>query len=100
MLEFDRNDVSGGNEVNKTDGSRECIICHYWYFLDINFSFQPEVCNGCHDLMQKGMNFNNVAIVTLKRNDYSIYFLHMNQDYPANLLRNADLTEKVEHFKI
>ena len=29
MLEFDRIDVSEVTDVNKTDGSRECIICHY-----------------------------------------------------------------------
>ena len=28
-------------------------IGHYWYFLKTNFRFQPKVCNGCHDLMQK-----------------------------------------------
>ena len=53
MLEYNRINMSEGINVNKADGSRECIICHYWYFLDIDFTFQPEVCNGCHDLMQK-----------------------------------------------
>ena len=42
----------------------------YWYFLEINFRFQPEVCDGCHDLMQKTMSFNNVANVSVKENDY------------------------------
>ena len=28
--------------------SRECIICHYWYILNINFRFQQDVCDGCH----------------------------------------------------
>ena len=32
-LEYDRIDVSDGIDVNKTDGSRECIIWHYWYFF-------------------------------------------------------------------
>ena len=26
--------------VNKTDGLRECIKCHYWNFRNINFRFQ------------------------------------------------------------
>ena len=25
------------------------MICHYWYFKDIGFKYQPHVCNGCHD---------------------------------------------------
>ena len=35
----------------------ECNICHYWYFKDIGFKYQPYLCNGCHDLMQKAMSF-------------------------------------------
>ena len=59
-------DVSKGIDVNKTDGLREKIICHYWYFLDIIVRFDPKVCNGCHDLMQKVMSFNDITIVLLK----------------------------------
>ena len=33
MLEYDRIDESEGTDFNKTNGSRECITCHYWYFL-------------------------------------------------------------------
>ena len=51
MLEYHRIEVFEGIDVNKTNGSREYIICHYWYFLNISFKFQPEVCNGSYDLM-------------------------------------------------
>ena len=37
--------------------------CHYWYFKDIGFKYESYLCNGCHDLMQKAMGFNNIAIV-------------------------------------
>ena len=57
-----------------SDKSKECHICHYWYFLDKNFSYKPYLCNGCHDLMQKAMNFNNDAIVSIKGNDFRIHF--------------------------
>ena len=67
MLEYNRINVSEGINVNKTDGLRECIICHYWYFLDTDFKFQTEVCYGCHDFMQKAMSFNDNAIVSIKR---------------------------------
>ena len=32
MLLCDRTDVSEGIDVNKTSVSKECNICHYWYF--------------------------------------------------------------------
>ena len=35
MLEYDR--ISEGVDVNKTSLSKECDICHYWYFKDIGF---------------------------------------------------------------
>ena len=68
MLYFDKIDVSEGNnvnnvsDVNKTTASKECDICHYWYFLKKGFKFQPNVCNRCHDLLMMSMNFSNIAI--------------------------------------
>ena len=34
MLYFERSNVSEGIDVNKTNGSKECDICHYRYFLN------------------------------------------------------------------
>ena len=42
MLHFDRIGISKGIDVNKTSASKECDICHYWYFLLVS---QPNVCN-------------------------------------------------------
>ena len=33
MIYYDRTDVSGVIDVNKTSESKECDICRYWYFL-------------------------------------------------------------------
>ena len=51
MIYYDKTDISDGIDVNNTSTSRDCVICHYWYFLDKRFKFQPTVCNGCHDLL-------------------------------------------------
>ena len=74
MLEYDRIDISEGIDINKTNASKECDICHYWYFLDKGFKYEPNLCNGCHDLMQKDLNFNDVAIVSVKKINYRIHF--------------------------
>ena len=34
-----------------------------------HYSYEPHLCNGCRDLMQKGMSFNDVAIVSIKGSD-------------------------------
>ena len=65
MLEYDRINMSEGVDVNKFNGLCECIICHYWYFLEINFRFQAKLCDGYHDLLQKATSFNDVAIVSI-----------------------------------
>ena len=66
MLEYDRIDISEGVDVNKKKLSKECDISHYWYFKNIGFKNEPYLCNGCHDLMQKGTSFNNAAIVYVR----------------------------------
>ena len=52
--------------VLRTDDSRECVTCHYWFCLEKKFKFRQEVCNSCHDLTQKVMCYNDVAIVFVK----------------------------------
>ena len=37
MLEYDRRDISEGIDISKTNASKECGICHYWYFKNIGF---------------------------------------------------------------
>ena len=49
MVYFNRIKISEGIDVNKTSESKECNICHYWYFLDRDFKFQQNACDGCHD---------------------------------------------------
>ena len=39
MQYCDRIDVSEGINIDKTSESRECDICHYWYFLNKCFKF-------------------------------------------------------------
>ena len=40
-----------------------------------NFSYEPCICNGSHYLVKKAMNFDDVAAVPIKGNDYRIHFL-------------------------
>ena len=70
MLYYDRIDVSEGTDVNKTSASKECDICHYWYFSNFSFKFQPNVCNRCHDLLMMSVNLSDIAILSIKGFDY------------------------------
>ena len=66
MLYYDRIDASEGIDINKTSASEECNVCHYWYFLNYGFKFQPNVCNRCHDLLMMSMNLSDIAILNIK----------------------------------
>ena len=94
MLEYDIVDISEGTDINKTNASKECDIYHYWHFLDKGFKYKPYLCNGCHDLMQKAINFNDVAIFSIKGSDYRIYFWHISKDDAISIINNSSLNEK------
>ena len=95
MLEYDRIDISEGIDVNKTSALKECDICHYWYLKDIGFKYEPYLCNRCHDLMQKAMSFNNVAIVYVKGSTYRINFWCMSKDDAINIMNGSNLVDKM-----
>ena len=77
--------------VNKTSASKESDICHFWYFKDIGFNYEPYLCHGCRDLMQKAMSFNNVYV---KGSASKIHFWSMNKDDAINIFNNSNMVDK------
>ena len=69
-------------------------ICHYWYFLGKNLNYDPYLCNGCDDLVQKAIRFKNAAIVSIKGNDYRIPFWYMSKNDAIFLMTNSNLNDK------
>ena len=95
MLEYDRINILEGINVNKTSASKECDIFHHWYFKDIGFKYEPYLCNGCHDLMQKTMSFNDVAIVYVNGSAYRIHIDYMSKDDAISIIKNSNLVDKM-----
>ena len=88
MLYYDRIDV------NKTSESKEWDICHYWYFLDKDLKVQPNICNGCNDLLMMSMNLSNIAVLNIKSANRRCIISGIRNSEAINLMRNTDLTEK------
>ena len=65
MLYYDRTDISGGIDLTKSNNSKECMICHYWFF-NHGFEFQDSLCNGCHDLTMLSVNISDTVIIAIK----------------------------------
>ena len=53
--------------------------------------YEPYLCNGCHDLMHKAINFNDVAIVSVKGSDYRIYFGYMSKNDAIDITKSGSL---------
>ena len=51
MLQYEKIDISEEIDTNKTRASKECMLCHYCYFKDVEFKFKPHVCTKCQDTL-------------------------------------------------
>ena len=67
MLQYEKIDVSERIDVNKTNASKVCKLCHYWFYKHIGFKFEEHVSNGCHDLLTMAYSLKNIAILRAKR---------------------------------
>ena len=99
MLECDRIDVSEGIDINKTNASKECDICHYQYFKEIGFKYEPCLCNSYHDLIEKATSFNDVAVVYVKRSAYRIRFWYKRKNDAISIIKNFNLNNKKGFLK-
>ena len=41
MLQYERIDLSDETDFDTSNKSVKCMICHYCYFKDIGFKYQP-----------------------------------------------------------
>ena len=67
MLAYERIDISDEIDVNKSDESKECTLCHYWYFLGKSFIYWPYFYDGCYNMTQKSNKLKNIAIIRIKK---------------------------------
>ena len=58
------------------------------------FKYESYFCNGCHDLMQKAISFNNIVVVYVKRNVYRINFKYVSKDDAINIMNGSNLDDK------
>ena len=94
MLYYNRIDVSGGIDGNKTSASKECDACHCWYFLNYSFTFQPNVFKVCHDLLMMSVNLSDIPIFNIKGSDYCCIISLISKNEAINVMQNAELTKR------
>ena len=95
MLEYDRIDFNEGIDVTKNKLiSKECWLCNHCYFINKNFNYQKNMCNGCHDMSLKVNSMHNLAIGYYNGNTYRINFVFMSENDALNLIKNAVIINK------
>ena len=94
MLNFVRINVSEGSDVNNKRRSKDCDICHYWYFLDERLKFQQHVFNGYHDALMMFLNLSDIVILNIHGAGYRCIISLISKSQAVNLLQIADLNQK------
>ena len=92
-MQHERIDISEGIDIRKTNASKECILCHYWYFKDVRFKFKPHVCNKC----SIGCIFSKskrIEILNVKGVDYRCILCGISRNKAVNILNNSVLEDK------
>ena len=89
MLQYQKIDVSKGIDVNKTSASKECELCHYWFFKDVGFKFEKHVCNGCHDLLTMAYSLKNIAILSAKGATFRCVLMRISKNEGLKILNNS-----------
>ena len=82
------------SKVKKITASKECIICHHWYFFYKELKSQPDVCNRCHDVLMMYINLNDIVIYCNRDVDCRCIINGIRKSEAVNLLQNIDLNEK------
>ena len=90
MIQYERIDVSEGIDLNKSDKSKECMICHYLCFKDIRYKYEPQF----HDLSMMVYDLKDFMILNIKGVDYRCFVSNMSENHAVKLLNNSVLDNK------
>ena len=89
MLRYQKINISEGIDVNKTSASKECELCHYWFFKDFGFKFEEHVCNKCHDLLTMAHSLKDIAILSAKGDTFRCILMSVSKNEALKRLNNS-----------
>ena len=89
MLRYQKIDISEGIDVNKTSASKECELCHCWFFKDIGFKLEEHVCNKCHDLLIIAYSLKDMEILNAKWNTFRCILVGISKNEGLKKLSNS-----------
>ena len=69
------------------------MLCHYWYFKDTGYKFQPYLSNGCHAVSMMAQELKGIAILNEKGVDYRCILWSVSRDEAVIRLNNSVLED-------
>ena len=93
MLKY-KNIVLEEIDINKTSASKECMLCHHQYFKDVEFRFEPQVYNKCHDVLMTAYELKNIAMLNVIGVDFRCILWGISKNETFNILNNSVLEDK------
>ena len=91
MLYYDKIKVSEGIDIYKLS-KRKFMICHYWYFLDLNYTYEQMYWTSWY--INDGLWIRNMAILNVKVVDYRCVIWNITENDAINILNNSKLLDK------
>ena len=70
------------------------MLCHYSYFKDAGFKFEPHVCHKCHDVLTTAYELKNIAILNVKGVDCRCILWAISKNEAVNILNNSVLEDR------
>ena len=89
MLQYEKTDASEGIDVNKTSASKECELCHYWFFKKVGFKFEKHICNKCHDVLTMAHSLENIVILSEKGTTFRCLLMGISKNEVLKKLNNS-----------
>ena len=81
--------LSEGIDVNKASASKECELCHCWFFKDIGFKSEKHVGNKCHDLLLIACSLKDIAILNAKGAAFRCILMGISKNEGLKRLNNS-----------
>ena len=94
MLQYEKINVLERIDVNKTSASKECGLCHYWFFRDIGFKFEEHVCNKCNDLLAITYPSKDIAILNAKGATFRCIVIGISKNEGSKRLNNSVIYDR------
>ena len=70
------------------------MLCHYWYFKDVGFKFEPNVCNKCHNILMTAHELKTLQILNVIGVNLKCILWGISRDEAVNRLNNSVLRDK------